>query len=308
MMTSCKEGREQLSTELSLCWAVLPKCWNHVEVIWFLFHFNHQSQRKPSNMDVPSLAKQLPCSWAVWCALRQDASLSGSGQETNVASDGGSNDASEFLSFQFVHFHYHRQQRWKIAGVSTLLPFVTLTKSAPLALWLQNEASWFQPRSKRPHLPRHTASSSGISFSLTRGTNTQMYCSSLISRKSSVRICTSSWLMLRLLPRWLLPPEPSCSSDPVWFIYVSGGICHISARKAPLGFCWSDYKLKVIFFQAVWWTTWKQQREAVCPWTLWSTWHLRQDLSFFTASFLCYFTSSSSDLHTQKGVAADFFF
>lgn len=45
----------------------------------------------------------------------------------------------------------------------------------------------FRPGSKRPHLPWHSRSSYGISFGLTLGTNTQMYCSSLISRKSCAR-------------------------------------------------------------------------------------------------------------------------
>ena len=38
-------------------------------------------------------------------------------------------------------FYYRRQQRWKITGVSSQLPFVTLTKSAPLALRLQKLSS-----------------------------------------------------------------------------------------------------------------------------------------------------------------------
>ena len=79
-------------------------------------------------------------------------------------------------------------------------------------------------RREGPHLPWHSRSSHGISFGLTRSTNTQMYCSSLISRKPSVGICLSSWLMLWLFPRRLLSPELSCSSRPLWFIYVSGEI------------------------------------------------------------------------------------
>lgn len=204
LTASGKGGGEQLSAERSLWWAVSPKCRNHVEVVWFLFHFNHQSQRKTNNVHVP------PGCLSAWV---------GTERQTLPLWSAATMPQSSCL-FSLSIFYYHRQQRWKITGVSALLPFVTLTKSAPLALWLQNEASWFYPRSKRPHLPWHSRSSCGISFGLTRSTNTQMYCSSLISRKSSVRICTSSWLMLRLFPGWLLSAEPSCSSGPVWFIYT----------------------------------------------------------------------------------------
>lgn len=44
--------------------------------------------------------------------------------------------------------YYWRQQRWKITGVSSQLPFVTLTKSAPLALRLQKQSSGLKQRSK----------------------------------------------------------------------------------------------------------------------------------------------------------------
>lgn len=218
--------REATSSERSLCWAVSPKCRNHVEVIWFLFRFNRQSQRKRNNMHVPHGAAAVQLSSVVCFTPACLSVWVGTGQQTWPLSSAGTMPQSSCL-FSLSIFYYHRQQRWKITGVPALLPFVTLTKSSPLALWLQNEASWFRPRSKRPHLPWHSRSSYGISSVLPRGTNTQMYCSSLISRKSSVRMCTLSWLMLRLFPRRLLSPELSCSSGPVWFIYVSGEICHV---------------------------------------------------------------------------------
>lgn len=178
-----------------------------------------------------------PISWAAWCVFHQEACLPavGTGRQWSPLRSAATRPQRSCL-FSLSIFYYHRQQRWKITGVAALLPFVTLTKSAPLALRLQNEASWSQPRSQRPHLPWHSCSSSGISLGLTWGTNTQMYCSSLISRKSSVRICTSSWLMLRPFPGWLLSPDPSCSSGPLWFIYVSGGICHRWSKNPPPAF------------------------------------------------------------------------
>ncbi len=45
-------------------------------------------------------------------------------------------------------YYYGRQQRWKITGVSSQLPFVTLTKSISLALRLQKQSSGLKQRSK----------------------------------------------------------------------------------------------------------------------------------------------------------------
>lgn len=87
-----------------------------------------KSEEKP--ITCMSLAEQLsgvvcftPGCLSVWA---------GTGQQTSVVCR---NDASEFLSFQFVQFFIITDNKdGKITGVSTLLPFVTLTKSTPLAL------------------------------------------------------------------------------------------------------------------------------------------------------------------------------
>lgn len=49
--------------------------------------------------------------------------------------------------------YYRRQQRWKITGVSSQIPYVTLTKSIPLALRLQKQSSGLKQRSKDPLFP-----------------------------------------------------------------------------------------------------------------------------------------------------------
>lgn len=141
MTTPGKRGREQLSAERSLCWAVSPKCRTHVEVIWFLFHFNRQSRRKTKNVHVPHGAAAVQMSSVAVCFSPGCLSVwVGTGPRTSRLLSAGTMPQSSCL-FSLSSFYYHRQQRWKIAGVSTPLPFVTLTKSAPPALRLQNEAS-----------------------------------------------------------------------------------------------------------------------------------------------------------------------
>lgn len=50
--------------------------------------------------------------------------------------------------FRFsLFFYYQRQQRWKITGVPSQLPFVTLTKSFTLVLILQKLSSGLKQRS-----------------------------------------------------------------------------------------------------------------------------------------------------------------
>lgn len=46
-----------------------------------------------------------------------------------------------------LFFYYRRQQRWKITGMSSQLPFVTLTKSVALPLRLQKQSSGLKQRS-----------------------------------------------------------------------------------------------------------------------------------------------------------------
>lgn len=75
-------------------------------------------------------------------------------------------------------YYYQRQQRWKITGVSSQLPFVTLTKSAPLALRLQKQSSGLKQRSKGLLFPGTVIPL--ISFGLTWLAGMRRYCSVLI--------------------------------------------------------------------------------------------------------------------------------
>ncbi len=91
-----------------------------------------------------------PVNHQQWLYMRLPLCLGSTcGQYTIVASVVKRKDGLEFPSFQFVpFFYYRRQQRWKITGVSSQLPFVTLTKSAALALRLQKQSSGLKQRSK----------------------------------------------------------------------------------------------------------------------------------------------------------------
>lgn len=102
LTASGKGGGEQLSAERSLCWAVSPKCRNHVEVVWFLFHFNHQSQRKTNNVHVPRRAAAvLPCSMLCLTPGCLSARV-GTGRQTLPLWSAATMPQSSCL--QFVHF------------------------------------------------------------------------------------------------------------------------------------------------------------------------------------------------------------
>lgn len=89
-----REARSSFQQSVPSVGQYRPNDRNHVEVIWFLFHFNHQSQRKTNNVHVSQLS-------SVVCFT---PGCLGRDRTTNVASVVSRNDASEFLSFQFVHF------------------------------------------------------------------------------------------------------------------------------------------------------------------------------------------------------------
>lgn len=153
------------------------------EGIWFLFVRGRRIKRR-------SLAEQLASS-----------SLSGPGRDNKRGLCGGeerclrvpvSSVCPLFLLSQITKLENNRR-----VGPASLCDLDR--ELSPSSLSSKKGLPDFRPGSKRPHLPWHSRSSHGISFGLTLGTNTQMYCSSLISRKVAcqnlhVVLTDGSWL------------------------------------------------------------------------------------------------------------------
>lgn len=182
----------------------------------FFFHWEEQSQNAEKEAVTNTAATiqlhRLECLcvvvhvWPVnhqqWLNMRLSLCLGSTcGQDTIAASVVKRKDGLEFPSFQFVHFYYWRQQRWKITGVLSQLPFVTLTKSAPLALRLQKHSSGLKQKSKGLLFPGTVIPLKEFPLGLTWLTGVQTYCSSnqiqykINSRKRCIMLtdalCTS---------------------------------------------------------------------------------------------------------------------